>query len=76
MKAILFNSKSIFIHSWYNAGVTEIEDLLNDNGHSFLAFDEINRSFNIRTHFSISILFFNQCIRMDGKKQLRLNDIS
>ena len=50
-KAILVNSKPIFFHSWYNAGVVQINDLLNNNGHSFLAFDELLRSFNIRTHF-------------------------
>ena len=53
-KAILVNSKPIFFHSWYNAGVIKINDLLNNNGHSLLAFDELLRSFNIRTHFLYS----------------------
>ena len=66
-KVIPVNSKLIVFHSWYNAGVIKISD---NNGHSILAFDELLRSFNIRTHFfqyySLTIAIPNK-----WKKQLR-----
>ena len=74
LKAILVNSKPIFFHSWYNSGVVKINDLLNNNGHSFLAFDEFLRSFNIRTHF-LQYYSLISAISNQWKKQLFLNDV-